>query len=669
MPKLRLKLITLSLFSFFMSACSESTADENNTTSTIDKKGNTSLPSSPEELANLIKLGEDKEYKYSVEDFFRNPDKANFSLSPSGKYFSYLGPYKNRMNLYVQKIGESEAKRITSEKDRDIAGYQWASEGRLIYVKDEGGNENFSLFGVDVDGKNLKELTPFEEVSIQIIDMLEGNDEEIIIGMNKEMKELFEPYRINIITGEIKKIAENKDLAAPISTWKTDHNGRLLLAIQMIDGINQKILYRSSEDEPFKESITTSFKEGLTPMFFDFEKPNVIYALSNIGRDKETVVRFDLEKKKEIEALFNHSEADIESLHYSKKNKRLLYAKFTLDKTEYHFFDEDTERRYNKLKEQFPNDEIVVTAYNREEDKYMLRTYNDKTSGAYYYYDSDSEEVTKLVDIAPWLNERDMADMTPIAYTSRDGLTIHGYLTLPKGVEAKNLPVIIHPHGGPWVRDKWGYNPSNQLLASRGFAVFQMNYRGSTGYGREFWEASFKEWGNKMQNDITDGVNWLISEGIADPNRVAIYGGSYGGYATLAGITFTPELYACAIDFVGVSNLHTFLNTIPPYWKPYLDMMHEMVGHPVEDSVDMANASPVNFVDNITCPLFVVQGANDPRVNIDESDQIVQRLRKRGIEVPYMVKYDEGHGFRNEENRIEFYKAMLGFLSMHLKKS
>jgi dipeptidyl aminopeptidase/acylaminoacyl peptidase len=248
-------------------------------------------------------------------------------------------------------------------------------------------------------------------------------------------------------------------------------------------------------------------------------------------------------------------------------------------------------------------------------------------------------------------------------------MTIHGYLTLPKGSSGKNLPVIVNPHGGPWARDYWGYNPEVQLFASRGYAVFQMNFRGSTGYGRSFWESSFKEWGKKMQDDITDGVKWLIDQGIADAERVAIYGGSYGGYATLAGVTYTPDLYACAVDYVGVANLFTFMETIPPYWEPYRRMMYEMVGDPDNpaDSVLMREASPVFHVDKIKTPLLVIQGANDPRVNINESDQIVEALKKKNIDVPYLVKYDEGHGFHNEENRIEGYKVMTGFFARHLK--
>jgi len=259
-----------------------------------------------------------------------------------------------------------------------------------------------------------------------------------------------------------------------------------------------------------------------------------------------------------------------------------------------------------------------------------------------------------------------MAEMKAISYKTRDGLTIHGYLTVPKGMPPKNLPVVVNPHGGPWYRDSWTFNPEVQFLANRGYAVFQMNFRGSVGYGKAFWEASFKQWGKTMQDDITDGVNCLIKEGIADPKRIAIYGGSYGGYATLAGVTFTPDLYACAVDYVGVSNLFTFLKTIPPYWKPMLDMMYEMVGDPQKDSALLAASSPVFHVDKIKVPLMVAQGAKDPRVNIDESNQIVNALKQRGVEVEYLVKENEGHGFANEENRFDFYEAMEKFLAKHL---
>ena len=306
----------------------------------------------------------------------------------------------------------------------------------------------------------------------------------------------------------------------------------------------------------------------------------------------------------------------------------------------------------------------------KAEDKFIVRVYSDRSLGAYYIYDKTADKLTKIADIGPWLKAEELAEMNPIEYKSRDGLTIQGYLTLPNGYTmetAKDLPVVVNPHGGPWARDSWGFNPEIQFLANRGYAVLQMNFRGSTGYGRKFWEDSFKQWGLTMQDDVSDGVKWLVSKGIADPKRVAIYGGSYGGYATLMGIVKDPDQYAAAVDYVGVSNMFTFMNTIPPYWKPMLDMFHEMVGDPKKDSALLASVSPVFHVDRIKTPLFIAQGANDPRVNKAESDQMVEALKKKGVVVEYMVKANEGHGFHNEENRFDFYRAMEKFLGAHLK--
>ncbi len=313
------------------------------------------------------------------------------------------------------------------------------------------------------------------------------------------------------------------------------------------------------------------------------------------------------------------------------------------------------------------NNELFITDKDDNEEIFIVRTYSDRSLGANYIYDKTTDKLTKISDVSPWINENEMAEMKPITYKSRDGITINGYLSLPLGKDHKNLPIVINPHGGPWARDQWGFNPEIQFLVNRGYAVLQMNFRGSVGYGRKFWESSFKQWGRTMQDDITDGVNWLIVQGIADPKRIAIYGGSYGGYAVLAGLAYTPDLYAAGVDYVGVSNLFTFMNSIPAYWKPYLEMLYEMVGHPEKDKKLLEESSPVFHVDRIKAPLFIAQGKMDPRVNINESDQMVEALKKRGIEVPYMVKDNEGHGFQNQENRFDFYREMELFLGKHLK--
>ena len=357
---------------------------------------------------------------------------------------------------------------------------------------------------------------------------------------------------------------------------------------------------------------------------------------------------------------------DVSRLLYSKKRKVLTGAAFEVDKVGYQFFDEERERLQKLVDGKLPGYENSLISHDREEERFVVYSGSDRSMGSYYLLDSRSDELQKLFEISPWLDETQMASMQPIRYESRDGMTIRGYLTLPPGVEPKQLPLIVNPHGGPWHRDSWGFDPEIQFLANRGYAVLNMNFRGSTGFGRKFLEASFGQWGLTMQDDVSDGVAWAVAEGIADPKRVGIYGGSYGGYATLAGLTKTPELYACGISYVGVSNLFTWIEAIPPYWKPYLEMMYEMVGHPERDEQRFRETSPLFQAERIRAPLFVAQGANDPRVRKPESDQIVEALRGRGVEVEYLVREDEGHGFVKEENQFAFYRAMESFLSKHL---
>ncbi len=597
-----------------------------------------------------------------LEDFFKNPEKAAYKLSPDGTRFSYLAPYKNRMNIFVREINKDEATQLTQEIDRDIAGYFWANNNRVLYLKDTGGDENFKLYGVNIDGSNLVCLTDFDNVRTSVIDDLEDIPGEIIIGLNKRNPQVFDPYRLNIESGEMEMIAENP---GNIVGWLTDHEGKLRVAVAVTDGVNTSILYRETEADDFKTVATYSYKDEVDLKFFTFDNKNV-YALSNLNRDKKVVTIYNIAEGVELDTvLFKNEDVDVSGLYYSRKRKVLTAATYYTDKKHTHFFDAKTETIFNRLKKDLGQYELGLTSTNKAEDKFMVRTYSDKTRGAYYLYNDADDNLEKIHELSPWLAEGEMAAMKPVEYKSRDGLTIHGYLTLPVGVKSENLPIVIHPHGGPWHRDRWGFNPEVQFLANRGYAVLQMNFRGSTGYGKEFWQKSFKQWGRTMQDDITDGAKWVIEQGIADKDKVAIYGGSYGGYAVLAGLAYTPDLYCCGIDYVGVSNMFTFMKTIPPYWQPMLEMMYEMVGDPVKDSLMLAEVSPALHADKIEAPLFIAQGANDPRVNKNESDQMVEALKERGIDVEYMVKENEGHGFRNEENRFDFYRAMMKFLKKH----
>ncbi|MBL3538808.1 MAG: S9 family peptidase [Aminivibrio sp.] len=596
-----------------------------------------------------------------LEDFFRNPDRSGFQISPDGSRISWRASWERRMNIFVQKIGEETATRITSATERDILSYFWAGNDRILYLQDSGGDENYHLYAVDAGGSEARDLTPFEGVRATIVDRLDEIDDEVLIGMNRRDPRLFDVYRLNIATGELILLEENP---GDIEEWMTDHEGKLRVAIRT-EGVNQSLLYREREDYPFRTLLTTDFRESVSPLFFTFDNKK-LYVSSNVGRNTSAIFVFDPEKAKNEELVFEHPEVDVYTLFLSKKRKVITGTGYTTDRFRYHFFDEERAGLQKELESRLPGYVVTVASMSKEEDRVLLHAGSDRTLGAYYFYDMKTKDFRKLADLSPWLPEDRLAPMKPVKYTARDGLTIHGYLTLPAGSDGRNLPVVINPHGGPWARDTWGYDSEVQFLANRGLAVLQMNFRGSTGYGRAFWEAGFKQWGRAMQDDITDGVKWLIEQGIADPDRIGIYGGSYGGYAVLAGLAFTPELYACGVDYVGVSNLFTLLETIPPYWELGRQMLYEQIGHPEKDRDLLKAVSPVFHADNIRAPLFVAQGANDPRVKKSESDQIVEALRARGVEVEYMVKDNEGHGFLNEENRFDFYRAMERFLAKHL---
>ncbi|NOS85391.1 MAG: S9 family peptidase [Ignavibacteria bacterium] len=597
-----------------------------------------------------------------LKDFFKNPEKTSYLISPSGKFISFLAPHNERLNIFVQEIGSQDTKRITEVTERDIHAYFWGNNNTIIYLRDNAGDENFHFYSVNINNAENKDLTPFEGVRANLVDELEDFDSEILIEMNKRNPEVFDVYRMNFETGEMNLAAENP---GNISGWVTDHNGRIRAAITT-DGVNTSLMFREYEKDPWKTVITTNFKESLMPVFFTFDNEH-LYATSNIGRDKSAIIKYDIKNARELEVIFEHPDVDVSSLSYSKKRKVLTAVSFYTWKRERVFLDEETKKIFKRLETELGNNELFITDKDDNEEIFIVRTYSDRSLGANYIYDKTTDKLTKISDVSPWINENEMAEMKPITYKSRDGITINGYLSLPLGKEHKNLPVVINPHGGPWARDQWGFNPEIQFLVNRGYAVLQMNFRGSVGYGRKFWECSFRQWGRTMQDDITDGVNWLIEQGIADQERIAIYGGSYGGYAVLAGLVYTPELYAAGVDYVGVSNLFTFMNSIPAYWKPYLEMLYEMVGHPEKDKQLLEESSPVFHVDKIKAPLFIAQGKMDPRVNINESDQMVEALKKRGIEVPYMVKDNEGHGFQNQENRFDFYREMELFLGKHLK--
>ncbi len=605
---------------------------------------------------------------HDVRDFFRKPERSFFRLSPDGRHLAYLARSNGRQNVFVQSLDTNGAPSgtptaLTNESARDVGSFFWKGDRHIVYVKDFGGDENFHVLSVAIDGRgDGRDLTPFDGVRAGIVDDLQDDDRHMLVSHNRRDKKVFDVFRVDVTTGAATLVAQNP---GNIVGWVTDHAGRLRAAVAS-DGVDSSLLYRDAESQPFRTLLTTDFKEAVEPFFFTFDDRR-LYVNSNRGRDRKAIFEFDPKTAKEGRLIYEHPEVDAYGLDFSRKRKVLTEITYSDWKSERKVIDPVMAAIYDDLARRLPGYDVLLQNATKDETRFVVAAYNDRTQGARYVYDASRKTLSKLGDIQPDLAEADMAPMKPITYPARDGRTIHGYLTLPVGVEAKNLPLVVNPHGGPWARDIWGFNPEVQFLANRGYAVLQMNFRGSTGYGRDFWQASFKQWGRAMQDDITDGVESLKQQGIADPKRIAIYGGSYGGYATLAGVAFTPDLYAAAVDYVGVSNLLTFMNTIPPYWEAERKQFYEMVGDPVADRALLESESPVNFVDRIRTPLFVAQGARDPRVNQAESDQIVEGLRKRGVTVEYMVKDNEGHGFHNEENQFDFYGAMERFLAQNLR--
>ncbi|RVT51758.1 S9 family peptidase [Rubrivivax albus] len=609
-----------------------------------------------------------------LRDFFRNIDRGYYRVSGDGRTLGFMQPAlgddgkTKRLNIFVQPLDGSrpvgEPRQLTRESARDISNYFWKGGDTLLYTKDFGGDENFHVVAVDAASGKITDLTPFENVRAAVLDDLPQDPQHVLVQHNQRDKRAFDVYRVNVKTGAQTLVAQNP---GNIIGWQTDHTGAVRMGVAS-DGVNNTLLYRATEAEPFKPLLTTDFRTQVNPQFFDAANAK-FYAISNRGRDKAALVLIDPAKPDAEELIYAHPKVDLDGAAWSRVRQTLALAAYNVDKPGRHYFDAETRRMFERLEKQLPGNSLILQSATLAEDKYVVAAFNDRTQGARYLYDAKADTLALLGEISPWLKTEQMAAMQPIRYTARDGLEIPGYLTLPLGRPAKNLPCVVNPHGGPWARDGWGFNPEVQFLANRGYCVLQMNFRGSTGFGRAFWEASFKQWGLAMQDDITDGVQWLIQQGIADPKRIAIYGASYGGYATLSGVTKTPDLYAAAVNYVGVSNLFTFMNTIPPYWEPFRQQMYQMVGNP-EDAADKARmtaTSPALNADKIKTPLLVAQGARDPRVNKAESDQIVAALRARGVDVEYIVKDNEGHGFANEENRFEFYGAMERFLAKHLK--
>ena len=594
---------------------------------------------------------------------FGNPVKTSPQISPDGKRMAYLAPVNNVLNVWVGAVGSGDYQPVTQDTDRGVRFYFWAADNKYImYIQDVKGNENWRLYATNIDTKETRDLTPFEDVQTHIIDRDKHFPNELLIGLNKENPQVHDVYHLDLTTGELTLVAKNP---GNIAEWVVDTQFKIRGALVARPDGGQDLLVRDAEQSEWRTILTWDADDALTSGPLGFTKDGQsLYLRDSRNVNASRLVTLNIDTGY-LTVLAQDPQYDVGNVMFNRDTYEVQAVAFNKDRVEWVVLDESIRSDFGKIRGIHRGD-FFITSRDDADDTWVVAFTVDNGPIPFYTYDRKSQNATFLFDNQPELNKYTLAQMNPITFTSRDGLTIHGYLTLPPNEHQTRLPMVLDVHGGPWARDAWGYNPQAQWFANRGYACWQVNFRGSTGYGKEFLNAGDKEWGRNMHNDLVDAVHWAIEQGIADPKRIAIYGGSYGGYAALTGATFTPDLFCCAVDIVGPSNLVTLIRTIPPYWSTFLATFHKRVGNPDTEEEFLKSRSPLFKVDQIKIPLLIAQGANDPRVKQAESEQIVAAMKDKSIEYQYMLFPDEGHGFAKPENRLTFYAAAEKFLARYL---
>jgi dipeptidyl aminopeptidase/acylaminoacyl peptidase len=597
-----------------------------------------------------------------VSDFFKTPEKSFFKISPDGKYVSYLKPYKDKQNLYIKSLVNNTERMATSFTDYSVRDYSWTFNNQIIFTQDIIAFDQYKMYTLDVATLKIKNLLNLDRARIRILNRNRQQPDMVTVAMNKRDLVNFDVFRLNVKTGELKLYILNP---GNVTKWYPDADGQIRLA-KVSDGVDESILYRPNDSTPFKAIIKNNFKNRVEPVAFTGVKSN-FYALSNVDRDKTALVEINAENGRQEKVVYASDKADIIDVTYSKNSRLMEIASWEEAKPQKHFLNKHIGAIYDSLIAKLKNTQIDIVDRDSAEEKFVVFTYTDRNPGSYYLYEHKNNRLTKLGDMNPNISSAELSTVEPVSFKARDGLLVNGYLTIPNGEEKKSLPVVVMPHDGPWSRNSWGYDAEVQFLANRGYAVFQVNYRGSTGYGKAFRNAGFKQVGGKMQNDITDGVHWLINQKIANPKKIAIFGGGFGGFSALYGVSFNPELYNCAIVKYGLINFFTYLKDAPPFFKPYLKMMYEMVGNPETDANQLRAISPVFHTDKIKSPLLIFQGAKDPRANISELNQFVRELKKRNVPVTYRLKDNERAYFKSDFNRMEMYAEIERFLDTNMQ--
>jgi dipeptidyl aminopeptidase/acylaminoacyl peptidase len=599
---------------------------------------------------------------------FGNPERVSPSISPDGARLAWIAPHEGVLNVWLAPVSAAAgadlaaARVVTDDTDRGIRQFGWAHDGRhLLYLQDTGGDENWRLHDVDVQTMEHRDLTPFDGVQTQIIAMEPKLPRELLIGLNKDNPQLHDVYRLDLGTGELTREVDNPGYVGWVADAQLVVRGAL--APQPDGGFG--LLVRDSADADWRQLIAIPAEDAMSSDVVTFSADGgSLLVISPADAQAARLARIDVATG-EMHVLTEDSEADVSSVRVDPHTREPQIVTLLKARSEYEVLDPSVADDLAAIRALHPGDPIFLGADDADA-LWLVGFTNDAGPVPYYLYDRATRDARFLFEQRPELARCELAGMEPFAFTARDGLTVHGYLSFPPGAERAGLPAVLNVHGGPWARDSWGFNAEAQWLANRGYLSVQVNFRGSTGYGKKFLNAGDRQWGARMQDDLSDAVAYVIGQGWADPARVAIYGGSYGGYAALAGAAFTPDIYRCAVDIVGPSNLITLIQSVPPYWAPLIAQFHRRVGDPDKDAAFLWSRSPLSRAEDIRIPLLIAQGANDPRVKQAESEQIVAALEKAGIAHEYLLFPDEGHGFAKPENRLRFYEAADKFLAEHL---
>ncbi|MEM1366434.1 MAG: S9 family peptidase [Cyanobacteria bacterium P01_H01_bin.15] len=591
---------------------------------------------------------------------FGNPQRSSPKLSADGKYLAYLAPDDNDVLQVWLRVPDGRDRKLTNDPKRGIRSYFWTYQPeQLVYAQDADGDENFHLYAVNLATDEVKDITPFEGVRAQVIDLDPDFPDQMLVGLNKNNPQIFDAYRLNLITGDLTLAASNP---GNFVSWTADANFEIRVASAATEDGGSELKYRSTPDAEWENLRTWGPDDSGGAVFFSADN-RTLYMEGTHDANAQRLIALDLETRAET-IIAEDPQYDVGRIMTPPRERRIQAVSFYKAKQEWVILDDALRADFEALAAVRPGDFSIISR-DLADETWLVAYLTDNGPVYYYQYNRADKSATLLFSNRPELEDLPLVEMEPVSFTARDGLTIHGYLSCPEG-GGKPYPTVLLVHGGPWARDSWGYSPVVQWLANRGYAVLQVNYRGSTGYGKAFLNAGNREWAAKMHDDLIDAVDWIVGKGIADPAKVAIMGGSYGGYATLVGLTFTPDTFACGVDIVGPSNLVTLMNSIPPYWKPLMAQFQHRVGNIETEEEFLKSRSPLFFVDKINKPLLIGQGKNDPRVKEAESEQIVEAMRHAEKPVTYALYTDEGHGFARPENRLHFYAIAEEFLGKYL---